>query len=85
LIDIERAHVDFVVGTFDDHPVNPEPIERFIKGVSFYRQSAVVFQRRILVGNHAHGPTRFIGMRILFPQSPDLGRRQRFVAGAKRT
>ncbi len=65
--------------------MDAETIRRLVKAVFYRHPVAVVFERRIFIGDHAHLPAWRVGGRITFPLRPDLRWRHGLITGAERT
>src|SRR5437868_9243624 len=78
-----------VIGCFDDHFMRPDPIHAVKHAFRLAVQSASNAQRRELVGNDSHGPSRAIALRRraaiqVGTISLNLGRGLALIAVAKR-
>src|SRR5207237_2834492 len=68
----------------DDDLVNAKAIHPFVKFILMHQQIAIVDERRILVGNHTHGPTAFPRVSLISSADQDLRRRHAFVSCTER-
>src|SRR5205807_1831954 len=58
----------------NDDLVNAKAIHPFVKFILMHQQIAIVDERRILVGNHPHGPTAFPRVSWISSADQDLRR-----------
>src|SRR5207247_7239879 len=68
----------------DDNLVNAKAIHPFVKFILMHQQIAIVDERRILVGNHPHGPTAFPRVSLISSADQDLRRCHAFVSCTER-